>query len=59
MKVFVVLYENYQKREVNVLEVYSDESKARARVGFERSMIEGNPDKFFRNGCWYEVKEMV
>ena len=59
MNVFIVLYQHYESGEVEVIDVYLDEEKANRRVGFERSMIEANPDARLRDECWYRESEVT
>jgi hypothetical protein len=59
MKVYVVLYEKFGERDFDVLDVYADEEKANSRVGYERSLIEANPNERFRDDCWYQEREVI
>ncbi|PAV30276.1 hypothetical protein CIL05_07350 [Virgibacillus profundi] len=59
MDVYIVLYEHHKDGIVDVLDVYSDEERANRRVRFERSVIESNPETYFRNECWYQGREII
>lgn len=59
MKVFVVVYEGYLNKEIDVLDVYKDEEKANNRVKYEKDLIESDPDSNFRDECWYQERELI
>ncbi|WP_079708102.1 hypothetical protein [Paraliobacillus ryukyuensis] len=59
MKVFVVLYESFNEKETDVLDVYTDEEKANNRVKYERELIGGNPSDCLRDECWYQERSVV
>lgn len=59
MKVFVVMYEDYENRNTFVLDVYTDEKEADKRQQEERQMIRQNPDTKFRDECWYTDHEVI
>ncbi|NIK10896.1 hypothetical protein [Alkalibacillus almallahensis] len=56
MNVFIVLYEDHEKKEVDVLDVYTNEERANRRVGYERDLI---PEADPHDNCWYQEREVI
>lgn len=58
MNIHIVLYEDCEDKDIDVLDVYTDEKKARERVSAERKLIQGSSSDKVRNECWYQTKKI-